>query len=81
MEYDSGSELADHDSPAKESNHLTGDHIDIRQFYFSNQEYYHKLEQLKRAHLHTMTELEHMYREKLELSEMTPVKNNYQTNR
>lgn len=80
MEYDSGSDLADHDYPAKDGNRLTGDNIDIRQLYFSNQEYYHKLEQLKRAHLHTMAELEHMYRKKLELNEVTPVKNNDQSN-
>ncbi|KAI7811324.1 protein FAM161A [Triplophysa rosa] len=80
MEYDSRSDLVDHDSPTKDSNHLTGDNIDIRQLYFSNQEYYYKLERLKRAHLHTMAELEHMYRKKLELNEVTPEKNNAQTN-
>lgn len=80
MEYDSGSDLVDHDSPTKGSNRLTGDNIDIRQLYFSNQEYYYKLEELKRAHLHTMVELEHMYRKKLELNEVTPAKNYAQTN-
>ncbi|KAA0721889.1 Protein FAM161A [Triplophysa tibetana] len=80
MEYDSGSDLVDHDSPTKDSNRLTGDNIDIRQLYFSNQEYYYKLEKLKRAHLHTMAELEHMYRKKLELNKVTPGKNYAQTN-
>ncbi|XP_062390815.1 protein FAM161A [Sardina pilchardus] len=46
---------------------VTGDHIDLREFYFSNEEYYRKLEQLKAAHLHTMSQLEQMYRKKLEL--------------
>uniref|UniRef100_A0AAR2JD05 OCEL domain-containing protein n=1 Tax=Pygocentrus nattereri TaxID=42514 RepID=A0AAR2JD05_PYGNA len=42
-------------------------------FYFSNEEYYHKLEQLKREHLRTMAELELMYREKLELKGVAPL--------
>uniref|UniRef100_A0A671QBW3 Protein FAM161A n=1 Tax=Sinocyclocheilus anshuiensis TaxID=1608454 RepID=A0A671QBW3_9TELE len=67
-------ELATDDPPAKDSNALlikdypvTGDHIDLREFYFSNQEYYRKIEQLKKAHLQTMAELELMYRKKLDL--------------
>ncbi|KAG1956015.1 protein FAM161A [Pimephales promelas] len=74
VEYDSGSELLADGPPAKDSNALlikdyrvTGDHIDLREFYFSNQEYYRKLEQLKTAHLQTMAELELMYRKKLNL--------------
>uniref|UniRef100_A0A673K069 Uncharacterized protein n=1 Tax=Sinocyclocheilus rhinocerous TaxID=307959 RepID=A0A673K069_9TELE len=73
-EYDSGPELATDDPPGKDSNallikdyHVTGDHIDLREFYFSNQEYYRKIEQLKKAHLQTMAELELMYRKKLDL--------------
>uniref|UniRef100_A0A671QG86 Protein FAM161A n=1 Tax=Sinocyclocheilus anshuiensis TaxID=1608454 RepID=A0A671QG86_9TELE len=69
-----GPELATDDPPAKDSNALlikdypvTGDHIDLREFYFSNQEYYRKIEQLKKAHLQTMAELELMYRKKLDL--------------
>ncbi|XP_034149907.1 protein FAM161A isoform X2 [Esox lucius] len=45
---------------------VTGDHIDLREFYFSNEEYYRKLEELKMTHLRTMAELEGMYRKKLE---------------
>ncbi|KAG5855642.1 hypothetical protein ANANG_G00051270 [Anguilla anguilla] len=43
----------------------SGEHIDLRQFCSSNQEYYRRLEELKRAHLRTMAELEGMYRNKL----------------
>uniref|UniRef100_A0AAY4A9F7 Uncharacterized protein n=1 Tax=Denticeps clupeoides TaxID=299321 RepID=A0AAY4A9F7_9TELE len=46
---------------------VTEDHIDLREFYFSNEEYYRKLEQLKKAHLHTMAQLEQMYRKRLHL--------------
>ncbi|XP_041959533.1 protein FAM161B isoform X1 [Alosa sapidissima] len=75
MEYDSECDVpaAEEDSPGKGSPLLikdyrvTGDHIDLREFYFSNEEYYRKLEQLKKAHLHTMSQLEQMYRKKLEL--------------
>ncbi|KAL6481822.1 hypothetical protein MHYP_G00099020 [Metynnis hypsauchen] len=80
MEYDSGSELGAGDVPTKDSSPLlikdyrvTGDHIDLREFYFSNEEYYHKLEQLKREHLRTMAELELMYRKKLELKGVAPL--------
>uniref|UniRef100_A0A8C7HFZ4 Uncharacterized protein n=1 Tax=Oncorhynchus kisutch TaxID=8019 RepID=A0A8C7HFZ4_ONCKI len=44
-------------------------------FYFSNEEYYRKLEELKRAHLRTMAELEGMYRKKLELKSTPPSEN------
>lgn len=75
MEYDTDSDgmSMEEDSPGKGSPLLikdyrvTGDHIDLREFYFSNEEYYRKLEQLKKAHLHTMSQLEQMYRKKLEL--------------
>ncbi|CAL8332946.1 unnamed protein product [Lota lota] len=49
-----------------------GDHLHLREIFFSNQEYYGKLEELKRAHLRTMAELENMYREKLQLSGLAP---------
>ncbi|XP_065151339.2 protein FAM161A [Paramisgurnus dabryanus] len=77
IEYDSGSDL-DVDPPTKDNNpvmikdySLPGDNIDFKQLYFSNQEYYHKLEQLKKAHLQTMAELELMYRKKLQLNDQT----------
>lgn len=38
-----------------------------RRVFFSNEEYYSKLEELKKAHLRTMAELESMYRRKLRL--------------
>ncbi|XP_016395883.1 protein FAM161A [Sinocyclocheilus rhinocerous] len=87
IEYDSGSELVTDDPPAKDSNALlikdyrvTGDHIDLREFYFSNQEYYRKLEQLKKAHLQTMAELELMYRKKLDLKGVSAADNSDRTN-
>lgn len=43
-----------------------GNHIDLRKLYFSNEEYYRKLEQLRRAHLRTMADLELVYLKKLE---------------
>ncbi|KAG7260763.1 hypothetical protein CRUP_000202 [Coryphaenoides rupestris] len=45
-----------------------GGHLHLKEIFFSNQEYYGKLEELKRAHLRTMAELENMYRRKLQLS-------------
>lgn len=41
--------------------------LDLSEIFFSNEEYYSKLEELKRAHLRTMAELESMYRRKLQL--------------
>uniref|UniRef100_A0A8C2J3Y4 Uncharacterized protein n=1 Tax=Cyprinus carpio TaxID=7962 RepID=A0A8C2J3Y4_CYPCA len=85
-EYDSGSELVTDDPPAKDSSTLlikdyrvTGDHIDLREFYFSNQDYYRKLEQLKKAHLQTMAELELMYRKKLDLKGLSAADNSDRT--
>ena len=80
MEYDdSGSELGDGDALGKGSPlmikdyRVTGDHIDLREFYFSNEEDYRKLEELKRSHLGTMAELESIYRKKLELKGVVPL--------
>ncbi|XP_036407821.1 protein FAM161A [Megalops cyprinoides] len=74
MEYDSESESSDGEDPRRNGNPLlmkncrvSGEHIDLREFYFSNEEYYKKLEELKRAHLRTMAELEGMYRKKMEI--------------
>ncbi|XP_028829433.1 protein FAM161A [Denticeps clupeoides] len=73
MDCDSGSDCGANDSPGNGSPILikdyrvTEDHIDLREFYFSNEEYYRKLEQLKKAHLHTMAQLEQMYRKRLHL--------------
>ncbi|KAL1006105.1 hypothetical protein UPYG_G00067930 [Umbra pygmaea] len=79
LQYDdSGSVYGDEDYPDKNSPRMikeyrvVGDHIDLCQLYFSNEEYYQKLEELKRAHLRTMAELEGMYRKKLELKGTSP---------
>ncbi|XP_026118664.1 protein FAM161A-like [Carassius auratus] len=87
IEYDSGSELGTDEPPVKDSNALlikdyrvTGDHIDLREFYFSNQDYYRKLEQLKKAHLQTMAELELMYRKKLDLKGVSSADNSDRSN-
>lgn len=50
-----------------------GERLDLSEIFFSNEEYYGKLEELKRAHLHTMAELEGMYRRKLQLRSMEPL--------
>ncbi|KAM3842514.1 protein FAM161A [Diretmus argenteus] len=79
VEYeDSGSESGDEDSPGKghplviKDYRTVGDHIDLSQIFFSNEEYYSKLEELKKAHLRTMAELESMYRKKLQLKPGPP---------
>lgn len=41
--------------------------LDLGQIFFSNEEYYRKLEELKKAHLQTMADLESMYQQKLHL--------------
>ncbi|XP_061840585.1 protein FAM161B isoform X2 [Nerophis lumbriciformis] len=41
--------------------------MDLREIFFSNEEYYSKLEESKKAHLRTMAELENMYHHKLQL--------------
>uniref|UniRef100_A0A3P9I3C0 Protein FAM161A n=1 Tax=Oryzias latipes TaxID=8090 RepID=A0A3P9I3C0_ORYLA len=43
------------------------DRLDLSEIFFSNEEYYSKLEELKRAHERTMAELESMYKQKLQL--------------
>lgn len=50
-----------------------GDHLHLSEIFFSNEEYYSKLEELKKAHLRTMAELESMYRRKLQLKSMEPL--------
>ncbi|KAK1886989.1 Protein FAM161A [Dissostichus eleginoides] len=49
-----------------------GDRLDLSEIFFSNEEYYSKLEELKKAHLRTMAELEGMYRRKLQLKASEP---------
>ncbi|XP_061882312.1 protein FAM161A [Entelurus aequoreus] len=44
-----------------------GERMDLREIYFSNEEYYSKLEEKKKAHLRNMAELENMYHHKLQL--------------
>ncbi|KAI1896854.1 hypothetical protein AGOR_G00099140 [Albula goreensis] len=79
MEYDSETEGSDVEGQGESGNPLllknyrvAGEPIDLREFYFSNEEYYMKLEELKRAHLQTMAELEGMYRKKLEVKGTGP---------
>lgn len=80
MEYeDSGSDYCDEDcagagGPFMINNYrAAGDRLDLSQIFFSNEEYYSKLEELKKAHLHTMAELESMYQQKLQLKSMEPL--------
>lgn len=49
------------------------DRLDLSEIFFSNEEYYSKLEELKKAHLRTMAELESMYRRKLLLKSTEPL--------
>ncbi|XP_037620670.1 protein FAM161A [Sebastes umbrosus] len=80
MEYeDSGSDFCDEDYVGKGGALMMTDHraardrLDLSEIFFSNEEYYSKLEELKKAHLRTMAELEGMYRRKLQLKAMEPL--------
>nr|XP_023825963.1 LOW QUALITY PROTEIN: protein FAM161A [Salvelinus alpinus] len=82
LQYDdSGSDYSDGEAPGKgrplmiKDYRVTGDHIDLRELYFSNEEYYRELEERKRAHLRTMAELEGMYRKNLEPKGAPPSEN------
>ena len=55
------------------------EHHDLTGIFFSNEEYYCKLEELKKAHLRIMAELESMYRRKLRLKSMEPLDMNLET--
>ncbi|KAM9454635.1 protein FAM161B [Clarias gariepinus] len=52
-----------------------GDRMDLHELYFSNEEYYRKLEQLRRAQLCTMVGLKLMYLKKPELRRNAPLSN------
>ncbi|KAM9856564.1 protein FAM161A [Aulostomus maculatus] len=72
LEYeDSGSDFCD--EVCLQKDFRSADHLDLTEIFFSNEEYYSKLEELKRAHLRTMAELESMYQRKLQLKAMAPV--------
>ncbi|XP_029134247.1 protein FAM161A [Labrus bergylta] len=80
LEYeDSGSDYCDEDRLGKDAPFMltdfraAGDRFDLSEIFFSNEEYYSKLEELKKAHLRTMAELESMYRRKLQLKSMEPL--------
>ncbi|XP_041837826.1 protein FAM161A [Melanotaenia boesemani] len=80
LEYeDSGSDCCDEACLGNGDPHLgrnyaaAGDRFNLREIFFSNEEYYSKLEELKRAHLRTMAELESMYRHKLQLKSIEPL--------
>ncbi|XP_045684257.1 protein FAM161A isoform X2 [Phyllostomus hastatus] len=49
------------------------DPMDFSDIYHSNEEYFRKLEELKAAHMETMSKLEKMYQNKLKLKEVQPV--------
>ncbi|XP_075993038.1 protein FAM161A [Genypterus blacodes] len=51
---------------------MSRDRVNLSEIFFSNEEYYRKLEELKKAHLRTMAELESMYLRKLELRSLEP---------
>lgn len=57
-----------------ESNRLwnRSDRFDLQEFYRSGEEYHHKLEELRRAHLQSMSDLEQMLQKKLDLNGMEP---------
>uniref|UniRef100_A0A3P8S8K3 Protein FAM161A n=1 Tax=Amphiprion percula TaxID=161767 RepID=A0A3P8S8K3_AMPPE len=79
LEYeDSGSDFCDEDYQGKAGPYMVADYraaghrLDLSEIFFSNEEYYSKLEELKKAHLRTMAELESMYRQKLQLKSTEP---------
>lgn len=47
--------------------------MDFSDIYYSNEEYFRKLEELKAAHMETMAKLEKMYQNKLNLKEVRPL--------
>ncbi|KAM8879636.1 protein FAM161A isoform 3-T3 [Spinachia spinachia] len=80
LEYeDSGSDFGDEIYSGKGGPGVTtgrtaaGERLDLSEIFFSNEEYYSKLEELKKAHLRTMAELENMYRRQLQLKAMEPL--------
>ncbi|XP_032419539.1 protein FAM161A [Xiphophorus hellerii] len=81
LEYeDLGSDFFYEDYLGKEDPRMGGghhraaaDYLDLSKIFFSNEEYYSKLEELKKAHLRTMEELESMYQQKLQLRSMDPL--------
>ncbi|XP_056267035.1 protein FAM161A isoform X2 [Pseudoliparis swirei] len=73
---DSGSDSCDEDGVVKGGSLAAaagGDRLDLSEIFFSNEEYYSKLEELKKAHLRTMAELEGLYRHKLQLRAVAPL--------
>nr|XP_020480855.1 protein FAM161A isoform X2 [Monopterus albus] len=70
---DSGSDFCDEDCLVMNNYRAAGGHLDLTEIFLSNEEYYSKLEELKKAHLHTMAELENLYRQKLQLKALEPL--------
>ncbi|XP_054636191.1 protein FAM161A isoform X2 [Dunckerocampus dactyliophorus] len=72
---DIGSDLCDGDCPRRMKDNKAGaaERMDLREIFFSNEEYYSKLEELKKAHLRTMAELESMYHHKLQRHAKDPL--------
>uniref|UniRef100_A0A3Q2E9Y4 FAM161 centrosomal protein A n=1 Tax=Cyprinodon variegatus TaxID=28743 RepID=A0A3Q2E9Y4_CYPVA len=80
LEYEEmGSDFCHEDYLEKGVPHIRSGHkaaggfLDLSKIFFSNEEYYSKLEELKKAHLRTMAELESMYQQKLQLKSMEPL--------
>lgn len=58
----------------EEQTHIScEDLMDFSDIYYSNEEYFRKLEELKAAHMETMAKLEKMYQNKLNLKEVRPL--------
>lgn len=85
LEYDdSGSDFCDEDYLTNNRAQVvglraSGNRIDLSKIFFSNEEYYSKLEELKKAHLRTMAELESMYQRKLQLKSSEPLETSAET--
>nr|XP_019573173.1 PREDICTED: protein FAM161A isoform X2 [Rhinolophus sinicus] len=61
-------------SGVEEQTHIScEDLMDFSDIYYSNEEYFRKLEELKAAHMETMAKLEKMYQNKLNLKEVRPL--------
>ncbi|XP_054607832.2 protein FAM161A [Nothobranchius furzeri] len=78
LEYqDSESDFCEEDCVGKTSPHMRNGYTrgrpDLSEIFFSNEEYYSKLEELKKTHLSTMAKLENMYGQKLQFRPTEPI--------
>uniref|UniRef100_A0A8C6MJZ4 Uncharacterized protein n=1 Tax=Nothobranchius furzeri TaxID=105023 RepID=A0A8C6MJZ4_NOTFU len=58
---------------SQDLNGYTRGRPDLSEIFFSNEEYYSKLEELKKTHLSTMAKLENMYGQKLQFRPTEPI--------